>query len=154
MAQSLPPPATIRKAIAASLFLTAVGIAIAFVPQVRSAGIALAIIFAAFAALGFRNLRRAERPTVVVPPPADEARMVSVLASLGIPLSFEASDAHSALTSGAAKAAIFRGHELLMAGKFVEAIAALESAIRLTSDDAVKAVAHDLIARAKMRALD
>lgn len=147
MPQPLPPPGTIRKAIVASVILTVAGIALAFVPALRVAGIALAVIFAGFALLGMRNLRLATRPVVHVPPPADDARMFAVLESLGIPLSFGATDPATALRSGAAKAAIYRGFELRVAGKFDEAIAAWQSAINITDDENVIAVARDLIAR-------
>jgi len=153
MAQSLPPPSTIRKAIIASLWFAAFGIAMMFSAEMRVPGAVLAIVFAGLAALGFRNLNRATKPPIVIPSPpsaADDARMFAVLDSLGVPLMGDVGDPQSAFTGGATKAAIYRGHELLVAGKSAEAIKALRSALAMAGDGnpRARAAAHYLIGKA------
>jgi tetratricopeptide (TPR) repeat protein len=151
----LPPPATIRRGIKASVALLVTGLLMTIVPDLRMPGVALAIVFGGLAAMGWRNLQRAERRidtpgTISVPPMADGAAMFEVLAMLEVPLDMGTTDPQSALLSGAAKAGLYHAYTQLMAG---EESAAMPTLARLASGNngRVSAAAHYLLGKAHER---
>lgn len=143
MSQTLPPPATLRAARTASLVLMVTGLVLAMFPALRPAGAALALIFAGFAALAHRNLKRSRASVVHVPPPVSEHDMIAVLASLGVPLSAALTDPQTALRFGMAKAALFRGHSLIERAeveKGIETLRALANQSAESLDPAMRRV--------------
>lgn len=121
----------------------------AIVPALRMPGLVLAVVFAGLAAMGWRNLKRAElnaRQPVTVPPMSDGEQMFEVLAMLEIPIDTGTSDPLTALRSGAAKAAVYHGYTQLMSGRTTEAMSTLQG-VASANNGRVSAAAHYLLGK-------
>jgi hypothetical protein len=130
------------------------GLLMAIVPDLRMPGIVLAIVFGGLAAMGWRNLQRAENrtaaETIAVPPMADGSAMFDVLAMLDVPLDMGTTDPQTALLSGAAKAALYHAYTQLMAGQETAAVPTLES-VASGKNGRVSAAAHYLLGKTHER---
>lgn len=150
----LPPPATIRRSIKASVALMVGGLMMAIVPDLRMPGIVLALVFGGLAAMGWRNLQRAEKritsAPIVVPPMSDGGAMFEVLAMLDVPPDMGTTDPRTALLSGVAKAALYHAYTQLMAGRETEAMPTLEH-VASGNNGRVSAAAHYLLGKAHER---